>query len=341
MIPAKKISFLQTSLLSWYEKHQRTLPWRAKDDKPNPYYVWLSEIMLQQTTVPTVIPYFNRFIKKWPTVDQLANATEDEVFHLWQGLGYYQRARNLLKCAQEVTHSYHRKFPEDLKTLLSLPGVGPYTAAAIRTIAFNKYAVVVDGNVERVLSRYLCFEGLFPGAKNEFSHKISPLYRVDKPGNLAQAIMDIGSSICKPISPKCAICPLHEKCCSFSTKTVHNYPKKAQKPLKPTRFGTVYWIKNAKNQLYIRKRTEGRLLAGLMEFPSTDWLEVKDGIKDKNQAKVHHTFTHFHLILDIVSTTKVPSNIKGGFWCDMEDLKKHAFPTVMQKVIKAASKISH
>jgi len=335
MTPEKRL-FFQKQLLQWYNQYQRALPWRAVDVKPNPYYVWLSEIMLQQTTVVTVIPYFNRFIKKWPTITHLAHATQDEVFHLWQGLGYYQRARNLLKCAQVIESTYQSVFPEDLSSLLSLPGIGPYTAAAIRTIAFNQPETVVDGNIESVLSRYLCFDGVFPKAKKQFSGEISEIFQVAKPGDLAQSIMDLGSMICKPTSPSCTDCPIQQKCCAFASKNTQNYPKKAPKTPKPTRYSSLFWIENNKSQVYIRKRTEGRLLLGLMEFPSTPWLESNQSPAD-GDIKVMHTFTHFHLILEIIKTDAVPVWTQGGFWCDKNDLENYAFPTVMRKVIRKIS----
>lgn len=333
------IQNFRTDLLSWYDAHHRNLPWRAPPGgTPNPYHVWLSEIMLQQTTVPTVIPYFLTFIRTWPTLPDLAKASLDDVFHAWQGLGYYQRARNMLACAQQVVERHQGHLPSSLKELLALPGIGPYTAGAIRCIAFNEPELVMDGNIERVMARVLNFQGLIPDAKKELGEQLRPFCSESRPGDYVQALMDLGSSICTPTSPTCEQCPVANQCVAYHENNAQNLPKKAPKRQKNTRFGTIFWIKNPKNgHVFIQKRPKKGLLAGLMELPSTEWGPEKTALSS-DAPVIKHTFTHFHLELTLKLCSSFPEGIDPslGQWCLPENLKQHAFPTVMKKVIKAA-----
>ncbi len=302
---AKKI---QRETLNWYDCHARELPWRAKTgEDSNPYHVWLSEIMLQQTTVTAVIPYFNKFIAKWATVSDLAAASQDEVMHEWAGLGYYSRARNLHKAARMVVDDFSSCFPVRQKELLLLPGVGDYTSAAISTIAFDRPAVVIDGNIERIMSRLLAFSGELPKAKTEMKALISPVFMtcVDRVGGLSQAFMDIGSRICTPKNPKCDVCPLYGSCLAFKKNEMESYPRKAKKRDRPSKKGYVYCVFNAAGEILLERRPDKGLLAGTLGFPSSDWLvgelthmpEFVDSVP--MGVAVSHVFTHFDLELKL------------------------------------------
>ncbi|MCW9032909.1 MAG: A/G-specific adenine glycosylase [Rhodospirillales bacterium] len=338
-------------LLTWYDKERRELPWRAAHgETPEPYHVWLSEIMLQQTTVVTVIPYFLRFLEHWPTVEDMAKASQDDILVQWQGLGYYARARNLHKCAQHVANELNGIFPNTEAELLNLPGVGPYTAAAIASIAFDQKATVVDGNVERVMARIYKVEQALPGAKphlKELAHKLTPNTR---PGDYAQALMDLGATVCTPRNPICATCPWQSICQVFKDGTPTDYPKRAPKKKKPTRYGIVFYIENGEGELLLNRRPEKGLLGGMMELPGSDWREEEWGKEDVEnvapfegewkalEAKVHHTFTHFHLELTVVRG-KAGRNVQtNGLWCPKKELKGQALPTVFKKVIELISK---
>ncbi|MDP1724345.1 MAG: A/G-specific adenine glycosylase [Alphaproteobacteria bacterium] len=341
------MSSFSTKILDWYHHAQRKLPWRAKDPiKPNPYHVWLSEIMLQQTTVATVIAYFLNFTEKWPDVKFLANASIDEVLHAWQGLGYYSRAHNLHKTAQIIATDYNGIFPKTEKLLLQLPGIGPYTSAAIMAIAFNQKSLVIDGNVERILARV--FRLPFPPKEDMKQLRIvlETLSPNDKFGEFAQSMMDLGATICTPKNPKCDICPVNNFCESYKNLTQHLYPIEKLKAKRPQKFGFVFWVENDKGDIWIRKR-ENRLLKGLMEIPSTSW-EIENWKKEEAIAnspwpehswtnvigQVKHVFTHFELYLNIIKIKKSGLDLEDGFWCAQKDLKDHAFPTLMHKVIK-------
>jgi A/G-specific adenine glycosylase len=334
-------------ILDWYHHAQRNLPWRAKDPiTPNPYHVWLSEIMLQQTTVAAVIAYFLNFTEKWPDVKSLANATIDEILYAWQGLGYYSRAHNLHKTAQIIAKDHNGIFPNDEALLLQLPGIGPYTSAAIRAIAFNQKSLVIDGNVERILARV--FKLPFPPKEDMKQLRIvlETLSPKDKFGEFAQSMMDLGATICTPKNPKCDLCPVNDCCESYKHLTQHLYPIERIKIKRPQKFGFVFWVENDDGKIWIRKRAD-RLLKGLMEIPSTSW-ELQNWEKDaaianspwpehawtKAIGQVKHVFTHFELYLDIIKTKATSLRTEDGFWCAPQDLKDHAFPTLMHKVIK-------
>lgn len=311
-------------LLAWYDKAKRDLPWRK--DVSNPYHTWLSEIMLQQTTVATVIPYFHAFVKKWTTVQGLAKASLDEVLTEWQGLGYYSRARNLHQCAQRLA----QEFPSTEEELLKLPGIGPYTAAAIASIAFGQKTAAVDGNVVRVMSRYWALS--IPKPVKEVKEKLKNLLPNQRTGDFTQALMELGALVCRPKNPLCSSCPLQKDCQAYTLGEVDDFPLKQQKKPLPTRYTTAFVIRK-NGAILLRKRPLQGLLGGMMEVPTTPWEEQKKG--DRTLA-VRHTFTHFHLEVDICF---LPDDSKfEGIWVKPEDLKNYALPTVMKKIIRAGLK---
>ncbi len=343
------------NVLKWYDTHQRILPWRAeKGQAPNPYYVYLSEIMLQQTTVATVTDYFERFITKWPTLEALAEASLDEVLVQWQGLGYYSRARNLHAAAKILAKL--SKIPSDPKILKELPGIGDYTAAAIASIAFDYPIIPIDGNIMRVFARLFAIPYPLPFLKKEVflytSHMADGVY----PGDFAQALMDLGAMICRPLNPKCAECPLTTKCQAYNEGKVSEFPVLKIKPEKPTRYGIAY-ILLCEGKILLEKRPLKGLLGGMMGVPTTPWgneaLNPEDFFKfEKNlewyevSKQVKHTFTHFHLHLTvkvgaIYNTNTVIFKSDGygqkifdGHWVTLDNLENVALPTVMKKVIK-------
>lgn len=329
-------------LLHWYDKHKRDLPWRSPD--ATPYSIWLSEIMLQQTTVPTVKAYYKRFLEKWSTVEALANASLQDVLVQWQGLGYYSRARNLHACAQLVVLDYEGRFPSSYEGLLALPGIGPYTAAAIASIAFQKPNAVVDGNVVRVLSRLKTIETPYPASKPEIQKVAQELTPMNRPGDYAQALMDLGAMICKPKSPQCNICPVRDYC-EAKDLTPERYPIRVQKKTKPTLHTIAFLIKNPNGEIYLQKRPNNGLLGGMMEVPSLPWCEtLSESISNKNPilslknnkpislGEVKHTFTHFHLIAKVQSMC-VETFSENGIWVKPKDLHNHPLPTLMKKII--------
>ncbi len=340
------------TILDWYDRHRRAMPWRALPGKrADPYAVWLSEIMLQQTTVATVGSYFVEFLSRWPTVEALATADLDDVLHCWQGLGYYARARNLHRCAGVVARDFGGRFPESESELLSLPGIGPYTAAAIRAIAFDKRAVVVDGNVERVMARIFRVTAPLPDSKPVLRAHADTLTPDNRPGDYAQAVMDLGATVCVPRRPKCMLCPWQADCAGRDI--AEKLPARRPKPQKPTRRGVVFWVERPDGAVLLRRRPERGLLGGMMEFPSTEWREAAlpgDAAESVRLApvtavewfplggRVRHTFTHFHLELMVLkgrtaAATKAP---EGAIWCPVDNFVDQAFPTVMKKVAELA-----
>ena len=335
-----------SALLAWYDRHRRVLPWRAAPgERPDPYHVWLSEIMLQQTTVATVGPYFARFLERWPDIDALARAALDDVLHAWQGLGYYARARNLHRCAQAVSNEHGGRFPDHEEELRELPGIGSYTAAAIASIAFDRPATVVDGNVERVISRLFRLETPLPDVKKEIAEKAGRLTPQSRPGDHAQAMMDLGATICVPRKPKCVLCPLQSHC--LGKDIADRLPAKRPKPERPTRYGFAFWLVRCDGAILLRRRPEKGLLGGLMEVPGTDWKERHPDTDERDDAapvaidwttlpgQVRHTFTHFHLVLTVL-VGRDPSGEAEGVWCLPDRLGEHALPTLMRKVVRHA-----
>ena len=343
---------LSTELLAWYDVHARTMPWRVSPTdrkagiRPDPYRVWMSEIMLQQTTVAAVKEYFERFTRRWPTVRDLAAAEDAAVMGEWAGLGYYARARNLLKCARAVVADHGSVFPDTYDGLLSLPGVGTYTAAAVSAIAFDRAETVLDGNVERVMARMYDIHDPLPGSKPVLKDRAAALTPDQRPGDYAQAVMDLGATICTPRNPACGICPWREPCAARAAGTATELPKKTPKKAKPTRYGIVYVGQREDGAWLVETRPEKGLLGGMMGWPGSDWTEnTPEGAPPCNGnwrdpgGEVRHTFTHFHLILQI-RTAKLPADAdpNRGFF-----LNKHAFrpsdlPTVMRKAFNLVQK---
>ncbi|MTH96028.1 A/G-specific adenine glycosylase [Roseibium sp. RKSG952] len=344
------------ALLTWYDRNARDLPWRVSpgDRKlgvvPDPYEVWLSEIMLQQTTVAAVKDYFVKFKTRWPTVADLAAADEADVMKAWAGLGYYSRARNLKNCAETVAEIHDGRFPNTEKELLALPGIGPYTAAAISTIAFDSHAAVVDGNVERVLSRRFQIEDPLPDSKTEIRAAMHNLTPLDRPGDFAQAVMDLGATICTPKRPACGLCPWLEECTARKSGLHETLPRKAPKKQKPTRYGAAFVARRETDgAVLLRRRPPKGLLGGMSEVPGTEWHEDFDAASAVQSAplasswrqrsgEVKHTFTHFHLKLTIYQAL-IPASHPipdGCWWSKPSELEDEALPTVMRKAVEWA-----
>ena len=336
-----------SSLLEWYDRHARDLPWRAKGgQRPDPYHVWLSEVMLQQTTVATVGPYFRKFLGKWPSVRDLAAAELNDVLVAWAGLGYYARARNLHKCAQAVAERHGGVFPDTEEALLDLPGIGGYTAAAVAAIAFDRPAAVMDGNIERVVSRLFAYEEPLPAAKPGLKALVAKITPNRRPGDFAQAMMDLGATICTPRKPVCALCPWRPDCRAFALGIAETLPKKAARAERPVRHGIAFWAIDGKGAVLLRRRPEKGLLGGMMEVPSTEWrgqpwtlAEARAHAPEAGDWTllpdlVSHTFTHFHLQI-AVAVSKTFGKAEG-VWCLPRDLHEQALPTIMKKVARHA-----
>jgi len=335
-------------LLAWYDRHRRTLPWRAAPgETPDPYHVWLAEIMLQQTTVATVGNYYRKFIGLWPTVEALAQAPREEVLKAWAGLGYYARARNLHACAKVVAEELSGRFPDNEEGLRALPGIGPYTAGAIAAIAFDRQAVAVDGNVERVMARLYAIETPLPDAKPRIREKTLALAPTTRAGDFAQALMDLGATICTPKRLSCMICPWTDDCAGRRAGIADELPRRKEKAERPHRMGVAFWIERADGAVLLRERPDKGLLGGMMEIPSTDWgtkptapesQAPLEGDWVKTGKRIEHTFTHFHLELDIWSA-RVPANMRlpdrAARWVKREDLAGEALPSVMRKIVAA------
>lgn len=327
-------------LLDWYDAHARVMPWRvgpadrAAGVRPDPYGVWLSEVMLQQTTVAAVRAYHRRFIARWPDVGALAAAGDAEVMGEWAGLGYYARARNLLKCARAVAEL--GAFPTTRERLLALPGIGPYTASAIAAIAFDEAAVVVDGNVERVMARLFAVDTPLPKAKAELTALAAICTPSTRPGDHAQAVMDLGATICTPRNPACGICPLMAICAARAQGIEATLPRKLPKPVKPTREGTVWLVRNGTLWL-VETRAEKGLLGGMTGFPGDGW----DGAGGsapveadwQRLGEVRHTFTHFHLILQVMAADSDSPPLRGTYTL----LPPASLPTLMRKAFDLAN----
>ena len=324
------------------------MPWRAlHGQKPDPYRVWLSEVMLQQTTVATVGAYFQKFTERWPTLPDLAAASLDDVLRMWAGLGYYRRARMLHQCAQKLRDDYDGLFPTDEKSLLALPGFGPYTAAAVRAIAFDKPANVVDGNVERVIARIFAIQEALPKAKTSLRAAAAALVPQKRAGDYAQALMDLGATICTPRSPKCNKCPWISACQAQALGIQDTLPRRIKAKAKPIRRAIAFVLLNPKGEILIRRRAPKGLLAGMMEVPSSPWEEGKmptlaqartyapKATKWKIQNSiVTHVFTHFTLEIG-VAVTSCAKDLPGD-WMHLTDIDREALPSVMKKIIRHA-----
>ena len=339
-MPAKRSSVIAERLLAWYDANARSLPWRSPPgaNAADPYRVWLSEIMLQQTTVATVRPRFEMFVARWPTVESLAAASDADLMAAWAGLGYYARARNLIACARAVVSEHGGRFPDTEAGLRALPGIGDYTAAAIAAIAFDEPATVVDANVERVVARLFRLEDkatIRPAAAT-----LTPAVRA---GDFAQAMMDLGATICTPRAPKCLLCPLRDGCAAYAIGDQERYPVKPVKTAKPTRHGTIFWARNGGDVLLVRRPPKG-LLGGMRALPTGPWSAEPPGLADAPApadwrllpARVEHVFTHFRLQLAL-ATAVIDRHAApdGALWWPIESLGEAGLPTVFAKAASA------
>jgi A/G-specific adenine glycosylase len=340
------------ALLHWYGRHRRRLPWRAEPgDTMDPYRVWLSEIMLQQTTVTAVIPYYDRFLRLFPDVENLAAAEDDAVMAAWAGLGYYARARNLLACARRVAAM--GGFPRDLATLRLLPGIGDYTAAAVGAIAFGLPTVPVDGNVERVVSRLFAIETPLPASRPAlrlaaFRLATDPV-AVASPSDTAQALFDLGATVCTPTRPACGVCPWAAECEGRRLGIAETLPRKVAKAPRPVRHGAVFHLTDAEGRLLLQRRPPSGLLGGMTELPGTPWL-AEALTEDKalplapavatwrRGGKVRHVFTHFELRLEVYSARVQEISAPSGFLVAPKDLASQALPSLMVKCLSLARK---
>ncbi|WP_298352431.1 A/G-specific adenine glycosylase [Rhodoblastus sp.] len=346
---SKSKTEIDAKLLGWYDRHRRDLPWRARPgEKPDPYAVWLSEVMLQQTTVAAVRAYFDKFIKLWPGVNNLAQAPAEAVMQAWAGLGYYSRARNLYACARKVAAEHGGIFPSDEAGLRRLPGVGPYTAAAIAAIAFDRPAIVVDGNVERVMARLRALETPFPEAKKAIPGLVAEIAPRKRPGDFAQAMMDLGATVCTPRRPACVLCPLSGDCAARKRDAAENFPRRAARKPRPLRRGAVFYLRRADGAVLTRTRPPRGLLGGMEEFFGTDWGETLAeqpseplcGVDLAFAGEIDHVFTHFALKLAVFvgvapRGTQAP---RGGRWRGPEEMAAAALPSVMRKAEARAEK---
>ena len=344
---SENLSKIAPAILRWYGKNARTLPWRVGPQarkngvRPTPYHVWLSEIMLQQTTVATVAPRYLEFLERWPSVNHMAAAPLEDVLGQWAGLGYYARARNLHKCAVVIADEFGGDFPDTEENLRKLPGIGDYTAAAIAAIAFDRRAVVVDGNIERVVTRLFEIETPLPRAKPEIKARADGIWPAKRSGDFAQALMDLGAGVCKPKAPLCLLCPLRDDCGAHATGRAEEFPKKTPKKAKPTRRGAVFALINTKGELLFERRPEKGLLGGMLGLPGTDWRE--ESASDifafapakttwKKSGEARHTLTHFHLTLDVFTGAAPKGFRRGGNqqWIQPSDAR---LPTVFKKAV--------
>ena len=329
------------TLLDWYDVHARTLPWRSPPGTPppDPYRVWLSEIMLQQTTVAAVIPYFAKFTARWPTVALLAAAADADLMQAWAGLGYYARARNMLACARTVAAT---GWPHDEAGLRTLPGVGAYTAAAIASIAFGEAAVVVDGNIERVMARLFAVETPLPAARPQLRAYAASLTPAQRPGDHAQALMDLGATICTPRSPRCEACPITDFCTARATDVPARFPVRPPKLARPVRYGTAFRLEVDGRILLIRRPPHG-LLGGMRALPSTewtaepaDWRAVVPAVAEwtLGRTPVRHVFTHFELHLAVASASLSNRPRIEGEWWPRDDITAAGLPTLFLKALR-------
>ena len=327
-------SILRDAMLNWYDGHARVLPWRSKPGiKPDPYHVWMSEVMLQQTMVPAVMKYFTKFTEIWPTVHDLANAAQEDIMREWAGLGYYSRARNLHKCAKVIVSDFDGVFPSDVKTLKTLPGIGDYTSAAIASIAFDAPATVVDGNVERVISRVYRIQDPLPDSKSMIKQLASNWFEgknTDRPSCFAQSLMDLGATICTPKSPKCMLCPIRDYCDGYSVGDGAEYPKKKAKQKIPEKHAIVYlYVSNGK--IGVETRPEKGMLGGMVGFPTSEWVPSTEDIPMERgvlqKYKIRHVFTHFALTL----YPQIIQDEKGNM-IPFDQVSQIGLPTLFKKV---------
>jgi A/G-specific adenine glycosylase len=344
-MPVDSGSEPSAALLAWYDRHARRLPWRAERDvTPDPYRVWLSEVMLQQTTVAAVKSYFETFTTRWPTVADLAAAPEADVMSAWAGLGYYARARNLIACARAVAGAGGH-FPDTEEALRALPGIGRYTAAAVAAIAFNRRAVVVDANVERVVARLVALETPLPAARPEIGRLADTITPEARAGDFAQAMMDLGATICTPRNPACAICPLSNRCAALQTGEPQTYPRKTPKAARPVRRGTMFWLESDGAVLLVRRPARG-LLGGMRALPTGPWQANDPGLADapaqvqwRDVGTSRHVFTHFALDYRVMAA-RVSSRSNQGEWWPIVDIETAGLPTIFAHAARLALSVA-
>lgn len=332
---------IAATLLYWYDANGRDLPWRARPgaNAPEPYRVWLSEVMLQQTQVATVIPYFEKFTGRWPSFEAMAAADDSDVMSAWAGLGYYARARNMLACARKVAAE---GMPQDEAGLRALPGVGDYTAAAIASIAFGQRAVVVDGNVERVVARLFAVSDPLPAAKPRIKTLTDSITPDVRAGDFAQAMMDLGSGICTPKSPKCLLCPLRQDCAGLANGDPTAFPVKTKKAASPQRYGTIFWAEREGWVLLVRRPDKG-LLGGMRALPTGQWADAPPGLSEAPVAgawemlgeTITHVFTHFRLECALAVATIGEQEAPQGEWWPVAEIESAGLPTIFAKAASA------
>lgn len=342
-------TYFSKNVLNWYSLNKRDLPWRYKNNsQKDPYKIWVSEIMLQQTTVQTVIPYYKKFIKRWPNVKKLSTSNINEVLDFWSGLGYYRRAKNLHLTSKIISNQFDGVFPLEENEIIKLPGIGEYTAAAIRAIVKDEEDTVVDANIERVIARVFYLKKPIKKIKKEIKQNAKKLTPKLNNGDYIQALMDIGSLICTPKDPLCNDCPIEKFCITKKKNAVNEIPKKIIKNDKPVREGIVFWIKNKNNQILLKRRDETGLLPGMLEFPSYNWSKNKINENDKKilsiknikklNKKVIHEFSHFKLKLTVYEKNKFNKNRIDGMWVGIDEINELGLPTLMKKVYQQMMK---
>lgn len=343
---------MREELLAWYDRQARAMPWRTPPQArragslPDPYHVWLSEVMLQQTQVATVRAYFLDFIERWPSVEALALAPAEAVMQAWAGLGYYSRARNLKRCSEAVWFEHGGRFPRTSAQLQELPGIGAYTGAAIAAIAFDEQVAVVDGNVERVITRLHEIDIPVARAKPRIRELVAAMTPQARPGDFAQAMMDLGATICTPRKPACALCPLRPACGAARSGSQEAFPVRTAKAAKPVRKGAAFVARDGQGRVLLRRRAQSGLLGGMSEVPTTGWTARIDGATGAaaapfagqwtSKGAIRHTFTHFHLDLEVWLHEGPAPTPQGGRWIALCDLGNEALPTVMKKAIQSA-----
>lgn len=339
-----KRSSISANLLDWYDAHRRDLPWRAKPgEAADPYRVWLSEVMLQQTTVAAVRPRFEAWVARWPTFAALAGAEDADVMAAWAGLGYYARARNLVAAAKAVVADHGGAFPRTEAELRKLPGLGAYTAAAVAAIAFGERAVVVDANVERVVARLFAIATPLPAARPAIRAAADTITPDARAGDFAQAMMDLGSAICTVRAPKCLLCPLRADCAAFAAGAPESFPVRAAKKVRPQRYGTVFWLEQGESVLLVRRPARG-LLGGMRALPTGEWADAPPGLEGAPvqagwrllEGGVRHGFTHFDLDLALaVARTEAHQPAADGEWWPVDGLAAAGLPTVFARAAQA------
>ena len=348
-VTAAEPETIAAPLVEWYDRHARSLPWRVPParskagERPDPYAVWLSEVMLQQTTVAAVAPRYERLLALWPDVRALADAGEEAVLREWAGLGYYSRARNLYACARTVVEEHGGSFPRTATELRALPGIGDYTAAAIAAIAFGEAVPVIDGNVERVVARLTALERPPARAKTEIREWVARAVLKERPGDFAQATMDLGATVCTPRSPACVVCPLVSLCAAARSGEPERWPLKLPKKVRPTRKGAAYVARRSDGALLMTRRPEGGTLAGTPAVPMSEWSSRRDGAMDGSAAPVstdwreagtaRHGFTHFEIELTVLTARYEGEPPEGCWWSP--DPETEGLTTLMRRVLEA------